>query len=181
MAKESAIPSENIVAATKIFEEHGAFIYNVFRYKTSDQSLVDDLFQDFFLALAANPVSLEGPQLRAYLYRAIVNDIRDAVRRVQRYRNLLNKYSENYNFAVNKQRTKNATSIEERVEAIIRNAWESLSPKETNAITLRYLKGYSTAEVAQKMQVKPETISRYICVGLCKMRQYLDHKSGDNE
>ena len=179
MAGESTVSSDNIAAAAAIFKEHGSFIYGVIRYKTSDVSLVDDLFQDFFLALAVNPVSLEGPKLRAFLYRAIINDIRDSARRVQRYRNLLNKYAENCEFTVNNQDLKNASSVEERADAIIRNAWESLSPKETSAISLRYLEGYSTAEVAQKMRVKPATVSRYICIGLGKMRQCLNHSGGN--
>jgi len=179
MPGESAVSSDNIAAAARIFKEHGSFIYNVIRYKTSDASLVDDLFQDFFLAVAANRVSLQGPKLKAFLYRAIINDIRDSARRVQRYRNLVNKYAENCDFTVNNQALKNASSIEERVDAIIRNAWESLSPKETSAISLRYLEGYSITEVGQKMQIKPATVSRYICIGLGKMRQCLNHSGGD--
>lgn len=180
MAGETTVSSDNIAAAARIFKEHGGFIYNVIRYKTSDVSLVDDLFQDFFLALTANPVSLQGPKLKAFLYRAVVNDIRDAARRVQRYRSLLNKYAENRESAVNNQDAKNASSVEERVEAVIKNAWESLSPKETNAISLRYLKGCSIGEVAEKMRVKPATVSRYVCIGLGKMRRYLDRKGGNN-
>jgi RNA polymerase sigma factor (sigma-70 family) len=178
MNGENTASLNNVAAAAKIFEKHGGFIYSVIRYKTSDKSLVDDLFQDFFLALAANSVSLEGPKLRAFLYRAIVNDIRDSVRRIERYRNLLKKYAKNREFAVNNQETKIASSVEERVEAIMKNAWDSLSPKETTAISLRYLSGHSIAEVAEKMRVKPASVSRYICIGLDKMRQSLNLSSG---
>ncbi len=178
MPRKSIASLDNVAAAAKIFEKYGGFIYSIIRYKTSDASLVDDLFQDFFLALAANPVSLDGPKLKAFLYRAIINDIRDAVRRIERYRNLLKKYAENREFAVNKQGLKNAFTVEERVEAIMKNAWESLSPKETAAISLRYLDGYNIAEVAEKMRVKPATVSRYTCIGLGKMRQFLNHNRG---
>jgi RNA polymerase sigma factor (sigma-70 family) len=170
----------NVEAAARIFERHGDFIYNIIRYKTTDKALVDDLFQDFFLWLTANPVSLEGPELKAFLYRAIVNDIRDAGRRVKRYRNLLNKYTENCNFSVNDSPPKNAYSAEERVETIMKNVWDELSPKETNAISLRYLEGCSIAEVANKMRVKKASVSRYICVGLKKMRRCLGRGVKDN-
>jgi RNA polymerase sigma factor (sigma-70 family) len=178
MAGETTVSSDNITAAAKIFEEHGDFIYRIIQYKTSDKSLIDDIFQDFFLALAARSVSLEGPKLRAFLYRAIINDIRDAARRVQRYSNLLEKYAANCVATVNSPGLKDASSIEEKVQVIIKNAWQSLSPKETTAISLRYFNGCSLAEAAQKMQVKPPTISRYVCVGLGKIRQCLDSKTG---
>lgn len=180
VAIKSTEVKANVEAAARIFERHRDFIYNIIRYKTTDKALVDDLFQDFFLWLTANPVALEGPELKAFLYRAIVNDIRDATRRVKRYRNLLNRYTENYNFSVNDNPSKNAYSAEERVETIMKNAWDELSPKETNAISLRYLEGYSIAEVANKMRVKKASVSRYICVGLKKMRRCLCHGVEDN-
>lgn len=170
----------NVEAATRIFEGYGDFIYNIIRYKTTDKALVDDLFQDFFVWLAANPVSLEGPELKAFLYRAIINDIRDAGRRVKRYNNLLNKYTKNSKFSINDNRSMNAYNAEERVKAIMKNAWDKLSPKETNAISLRYLEGYSIAEVANKMRVKQASVSRYICVGLKKIRRCLRHSIEDN-
>jgi len=178
MTSNKTVPLDNIAAAEKIFEQYGSFIYSVIRYKITDQFLVDDLFQDFFLTLAANPVTLEGPKLKAFLYRAIINDIRDAFRCRQRYKNLLKKHVKNCDFTINKQGVKNAYSIEEKVENITKNAWEQLSPKETTAISLRYFDGYSIAEVAEKMQIKPGSVSRYICVGLGKMRQSLNLNSG---
>ena len=56
MSDENTFPAENITAAARIYEEHGDFIYSVIRYQVTDESLVDDLFQDFFLALIANPL-----------------------------------------------------------------------------------------------------------------------------
>lgn len=176
MTSENRVSLDNIAAATRIFEKYGGFIYSVIRYKTSDESLVDDLFQDFFLALAANPVSLEGPKLKAFLYRAIVNDILDAVRRVKSYKNLLKKYAKNRELTINDKRLKNANDFSEKVDSIMENAWGSLSPKEAKAISLRYLEGYSIAEVAEKMKIKPASVSRYICIGLDKIRQSLNSK-----
>ena len=176
---DSTVCPDNVAAAIRIFEKYGSFIYNVIRYKTSDQSIVDDLYQNFFLALTANPVALEGSELKAFLYRAIVNDIRDAARRVDRYKKLLKKYADNHEDAINNQEPKNASIVEERVEAIMKNSWDLLSPTETEAISLRYLEGCSITDVAKKMQVKPATVSRYICIGLSKMRQCLDGDRGD--
>ncbi|MFA5553733.1 MAG: sigma-70 family RNA polymerase sigma factor [Phycisphaerae bacterium] len=178
MNEENANYNENIAAVTKIFEEHGEFIRKIISYKTTDKSLIDDLYQDLFLSLAANPVALTGPELKAFLYRSIINDIHDSGRRVKNYRNLLNKYAENHKFSVNKHLSQNAYN-EERVEIIMKDAWGKLSPKETNAISLRYIEGYSIAETASIMRVKPASVSRYICVGLKKLRECLGHTERD--
>lgn len=179
MTDESTVSAENIAAATKIFEEQGSFIYRLICYQVTDKSLADDLFQDLFLTLIANPVSLEGVELRKYLYRTIVNDIRDAYRRERRYKKFLDKYSNNRGYLINKQGSRNAYSMKERVEDIARCAWESLSPKETNAISLRYLAGHSIQDVAERMRVKKRTVSRYLCSGLGKIRKCLGLKDGD--
>ena len=178
MSRENTVTLNNIASAAEIFEKHGGFIYSLIRYKTSDKSLVDDLFQNFFLTLAANPVSLEGPKLKAFLYRAIVNDIRDAVRRIRSYKSLLEKYAKNRELTINNQGLKNAYYVRETIELIMDDAWGSLSSKEARAISLRYLEGYKTAEVAEKMGIKPASVYRYISIGLDKIRQSLNLNSG---
>jgi RNA polymerase sigma-70 factor (ECF subfamily) len=179
MTEQSREYAENVAVATKIFEEHGSYIYRVIRFQVTDESLVDDLFQNLFLKLIDNPLSLEGDELKKYLYRVIVNDVREAYRRKKRYKKLLDKYADNQEYLINKKRPKNIYSVEERVDNIIRRAWESLSPKETNAISLRYLDGYSIQEVAYRMRVKKRTVSRYLCSGLDKIRRCLSLKDGD--
>ena len=174
MTIKSADVDANIKAAEKIFEEHGDFIYNVIRFKITDKDLVDDLFQEFFLSVAAKPVPFEGPKLKTYLYRAIVNDICDAVRRVKRYRKLLDKYFENNEFCVKNDRLRDAYDAEEVVGKIVKKAWGKLSPNEVAAISMRYLEGHSIAEIANIMRLKPASVSRYICVGLKKMRECLE-------
>jgi RNA polymerase sigma factor (sigma-70 family) len=182
MTGDDTINQDNIAAAAKIFEEHGDFIYNIIRYKTTDQTLVDDIFQDFFLSLAANPVSLQGNELKAFLYRAIINDIHDAARRVKNYRNLIGKYVENRQFLFNISSLKNAIPDEEEiVKAVMKHAWNELSPKEINAISLRYLEGCSITEIAKLMRLKPASVSRYISIGLKKLRECLSKSSEEAE
>jgi RNA polymerase sigma factor (sigma-70 family) len=173
LATKSIEQNENIEAAEKIFAEYGDFIYSVIRFKVSDKGLVDDIYQNFFLSLVTRPIKLEGAKLKAYLYRAIINDIYDAGRKTNRYKDLLNKYFENDNFSINKSRAKNASIVEERVGEIMKKVWDELSCTELDAISLRYIEGHSIKEVAEKMKVKPESVSRYICVGLKKMRERL--------
>lgn len=48
-----------------------------------------------------------------------------------------------------------------------------LAPNEMKALILRYQNGLSLDEIAEEMNLKKETIGRYISVGLKKIRQFL--------
>ncbi|MHC4396539.1 MAG: RNA polymerase sigma factor [Planctomycetota bacterium] len=166
----------NVSVATKIFAEYGGFIYGVIRYKVKDKALVDDLYQDFFLSLVSNPIPSSVRNIKSYLYRAVKNDIIDAGRKIERYRNLKNYYANNY--PINKDSSKNAFINEERANEIFKLIGGKLTPSEARAITLRYKNDCSIKEVAQKMDVKKESVSRYICTGLNKIRRFLNVKRG---
>jgi len=78
--RESVILSST-ARAGEIFSLHGDFIRSVIRYRVKDETLVDDVFQDFFLSLAANPLPPDVRNVKNYLYRAIINNSFNAVKR----------------------------------------------------------------------------------------------------
>ena len=169
----------NVGLATKVFAEYGDFIYGIIYYKVKNVAQADDLYQDFFLSLVSNPIPSGVKNIKSYLYKAITNDIIDASRQMERYKTLMNKYANYLNFSINKNGSKNASIKEEQINEIFKLLWGQLSPSEAKAITLRYRKSCSINEVAEKMDVKKETVSRYICTGLKKIRQILKKKQGD--
>ncbi len=160
-------------AAEKIFAEHGDFIYQVICYKLADKSLADDIYQDFFITLSANPVSLEGPQLKGYLYKTIVYDVLNATRRVQTYQKKVDKFSEYCNSGVHKSDPGSAYIVdsEEKMEELMRKAWSDIPPAQKQAISLRYIEGHSNAEVAEKMKIDAGSVRNYINRGLKKIRK----------
>ncbi len=76
----------NLDLASKVFAEHSDFIRAVIRSQVKNEAQADDIFQDFFLSLVYNPVPKGVKNMKSYLYRAIINDVVDAFRRVETYK-----------------------------------------------------------------------------------------------
>ncbi|MBA7664156.1 hypothetical protein ES703_72211 [subsurface metagenome] len=55
-----------------------------------------------------------------------------------------------------------------------------LPPPQASALTLKYRDSYDTGEIAEKMRVKPRSVSRYASVGLEKIRCLLGKKQRGN-
>jgi RNA polymerase sigma factor (sigma-70 family) len=177
--KEKFVPSENVARAAEVFSEYGDFIRAVIRYKVKNEDWASDLFQDFFLSLVSKPIPAGVQNVRSYLYKAITNDIADGTRRVEQYKNRINKYAERLNFFINKSTPENALIEKEEIDRIFKLIEGWLRRSEAQAVSLRYRNGYNIKEVAKKMHVNNRTVSRYISTGLSKIRQSLPVKQGD--
>jgi len=164
----------NVEKATRIFDEYGEFIFGVILSKVHDKNLAEDVYQDFFLSLVSRPITPDVRNIKSYLYKSLTNDIIDAGRKTERYHNLKNVYAEHTNYVVNKKRSRNALTNEGRTDEIFELIGGSLTPSEARAIALRYKKGRSIGEIAREMNVKKESVSRYLCVGLTKLRRLLN-------
>lgn len=163
--------ADSIEAATVIYADHGDFIRAVIRSKVYNQSQEDDLLQDFFLSLVLKPVPYDVVNVRAYLYKALINDIRDAGRRSERYRSAVLKYAENRKISINKGTPEDALMEREEGKIVLDLIENRLSKSESTAIALRYRDGQDLAQVAEKMGVKAVSVSRYVCIGLKKVHQ----------
>ena len=170
--------SNNMDAAAEIFEDYGDFIRGVIRYQVRNNDQVDDLFQDFFLSLVAKPIPSSVQDIKSYLYRAITNDIIDVCRKVERYQAKVQRYSEQRGCFINKSSPENALIEEEQTDKMFELMKGRLSPREAQAISLRYKSNYNIKEVAVRMNVNDRTVSRYISVGLSRIRHFLMKKQG---
>ena len=168
-----------VLAASKVFAQYGDFIRAVIRSKLRNQDETDDIFQNFFLSLASKPIPTGVKNIKSYLYKAIINDIVDAVRRAEVYKSHLRKYNRNFGYSVNNARSETALMKEEEINRLVKFMERRLKKGESSAIALRYRDGYSIKEVAENMCVKPRSASRYVCVGLGKIRQLLKVKGDD--
>ena len=162
-----------VQAAAEIFREHGSFIGATIRFQTGAQFDPDDLFQEFFLALIRKPVPPEVRQIRSYLYRAIVNHIRDRVRQRAGYEQYLKKYATHARILINKRAARNVFSEPEEKDAGLAYWTRHLQDRQAQAFVLRYRDNCSVAEIAAQMGVNRRTVSRYLCQGLKRLRRVL--------
>ena len=167
--------------AASIFSEYGDFIYAVIRSKVKNDSQADDLFQDLFLSLVSRPPSGKVQNMKSYLYKAITNDLADAMRRVQKYRAQMSRYAERLTYSTSNGDPQKALIRMEETNKMFELIEGHLKQSEARAITFRYRNHHDTGEIAKIMNVDNRSISRYISVGLKKLRKLFTLKDNYND
>lgn len=162
--------------ARKLFTEQGEYIRSIVRYATSSNEYTDDLVHELFLFFVAKPVPDGILNIRGYLYKVIFDKVRDWQRSHIRRQTRLRQYQE--------LKIKQLTALcregkqDENAQKIMDMIEKHLSRTEVRAIVLRYQSQYKIEDVAREMNIKPRSVSRYISVGLKKIRQLLNIKQG---
>ena len=90
---------KNIARADRIYCRYGDFIYAVIRSNVRDRALAEDIYQDFFLYLTARPLPEKLDSERAFIYKMLLDRIKDAFRTSGRYRARLDRYAAAYRVA----------------------------------------------------------------------------------
>ncbi len=163
--------SVNVRQAAKIFEQHGTFIRTVIRYNIKRDELTDDLYQGLFLSLVTHPVPADVQNLKGFLYRTITNDVKDTINKIKRYKKLKQRYSEIHRNSQYRKKPEDQLIRAEETDKMFQFVARHLTAAEAKVVTLRYRQNYDTSEVAQQMNVSPRTVSRYLSVGLSKIRK----------
>lgn len=169
--------------AEELFIEQGEYIRSIVRYASSSNEYTDDLVHELFLFFAAKPVPDDVVNIRGYLYKVIIDRVRSWQRSHARRQARLRQYQE----VKLKQLTalRRGDQQDEDAKKIMGLIERHLSRTEIRAIVLRYQDRYEIEDVAREMNVKPKSVSRYISVGLKKIRQLLniqqgaDHEEGE--
>jgi len=172
--------TNDITAAAEVFEKHGDFIRAIIRYHIGNEAQADDLFQDFFLSLISRPLPKGLQNIRSYLYRAVTNDVIDFARGAERTRAMIHRYARNSNYPINKSSPENALIEVEEMNKMFELIERWLPHSQAQAVALRYRDDYSIKEAAKKIDVNSKTVSRYISVGLSKIRKFLTVNQGNH-
>ena len=170
-------PSWNLDRTEGIFTEHGAFIRSAIRFHINSEAECDDLFQDLFVSLVANPIPEDVVNIRGFLYRVVTARAKDAFRRVTRYRANLCDYAEQCQSPAEKNPVNTVIEMEE-AERIFELIRKRLPRNEARALSFRYGHDNDNKRVAENMGVKSATVSRYICEGMKKIRRILNVERG---
>jgi RNA polymerase sigma factor (sigma-70 family) len=171
---DADVEVNNVNIAADIFTENWHFIYSVIRSRVSDRNRADDIFQNFFLSLAAVPPSGDIKNIKSYLYRAIMNDIIDDSRRIQRYYSCLNKYAEEFERSDAEGAPENKFIETEEMKKMFECIEKQLQRREAQAIVLRYGKNYKIKDIAAEMGVNKIAAWRYIEKGVRGIKRFLD-------
>lgn len=170
--------SHNVTAAAEIFLEYGEFIRAVIATRLPDESEAHDFFHDFFVSLVANPVPPRITNVKSYLYRAIGHDIVDVRRRYMIRTSTLKQCRFPDNAIVTHNTPDTVVMDREEVVRLFDLIQSRLSRTEAEAVNLRFREDFTTEEAARRMNIKPRTLSRYVSVGLEKLRQCMSEGQG---
>jgi RNA polymerase sigma factor (sigma-70 family) len=168
----------NMAHAAEVFSQYGDFIRSVIQFKVKDPNLVDDVFQDFFLSLAAKPIPMDVCDIKNYLYRAVINDSLDEIRRVDRYHTQISRYSKIIKIPVNKDLPENALIEKEEMEKAFKMVENILPSSEAQAVILKFKSDNDLGEASKQVGLSKRTVSRYVSVGLGKLRKFLYDDKG---
>jgi RNA polymerase sigma factor (sigma-70 family) len=162
----------NIRNAMDVFNCHSNFIYAIFRSKVNNDGLAEDLFQDFFVKLACKPLPENLHNIKSYLYKSITNSIYDSIRRVESYKNSLEKYRENLNFSI-KDLPVSSVYYDKSTE-LFEKGVRLLTKAERIVFELMYKDGLSLDDISAKTGLKKDTVSRYISISIKKIRDNIE-------
>jgi RNA polymerase sigma factor (sigma-70 family) len=162
---------KNVELASQIFCEYGDFIRSIIHTKVNNQEKEEIIFQDLFLSLVYKPMPPNVRNKKSFLYRAIINDITDFHRRSERYSINIQKYNEKMKTTIKKCPSKNAYINEEQFIRMLKLIKAQLPGSSSEALILRYRDNMSIQEVAKKMNVKTDSVNRYISTGIKKLRR----------
>jgi RNA polymerase sigma-70 factor (ECF subfamily) len=169
---------QNVNEAAELFTVHGEFLLQLFQKKLPEQDAYD-LWQDLFLSLVTNPIPRHIPNIRNYLYRAALNDIVDFKRRSQLHKEKIGEYSymlKSDQFDGNPAKR----LIEgESLSEIFRQIEQSLPSTVGQVILDKHKNNMSHRQIAEKLNLKQETVEQYMSVGIKKIREIQGQIIGD--
>ena len=159
--------------ASEVFDRYGDEIRAIIHFNVKDKTKADDIFQDFFVSIVRKPIPSGIRDIRAYLYRAVTNDVIDVSRQIKNHQDHIKQYAEcrkKNELAEDPQKTAIQTEGTKKMFRLI----ESRLPKrEAEVVVQRYGHGLSITDTAEKMNVNKRIVSRYLSLALKKMREFV--------
>lgn len=165
--------------AAEVFDRYGDEIRAIIHFNVKDKSKADDIFQEFFVSIVRKPIPLGIQDIRAYLYRAVTNDVIDVSRQIKCHQDHIQKYAECRKHFVIPEDPQNTAIQTEDTKKMFYLIESRLPKREAEVVVQRYGQGLSTTDTAEKMDVNERNVSRYLSVALKKMREFVPKKEDD--
>ena len=171
---KTASQQQRMEMAAEIFEQFGGFIFSVIRYYTTDESMAEDIFQDFFVSLIRKPIPADLEHIKSYIWRALRNDIMDVVKKEKFYHDRISRYQEiRTNNKMEEPSREDFALRYEEAQEIVELIKSNLPPHQAQAVFERYYYSKNNKEVSEVMNVDRKTVSHYVCNGLNKIRNMI--------
>ena len=154
----------------RLYCEHSRFIYRTAYRITGNSEDAEDAMQTLFVRLLRRELPPDFDRNpKAYLYRAAVNTALNIVRA----RKLRSPE------AIQEEASDEPASSEEEAREVLRRAMTELSPKAAEILILRYVHGYSDAEIAKFLGTSRGTIAVSLFRSRSRLRKVIRTRMGD--
>jgi RNA polymerase sigma factor (sigma-70 family) len=167
--------------AAEVFDRYGDEIRAIIHFNVKDKSKADDIFQEFFVSIVRKPIPLGLQDIRAYLYRAVTNDVIDVSRQIKCHQDHIQKYAECRKHFVISEDPQNTAIQTENTKKMLYLIESRLPKRQAEVVIQRYGQSLSTTDTAEKMDVNERNVSRYLSVALKKMREFVPKKEDDTK
>ncbi len=162
---------ERVAAAEAVFREHWAMINEVAKACMRNSCEAEDVFQDLFISLVEKPIPAGVRNVRQYLFTTIRNDVTDAVRRRRNYDARIERYARRRPEGAAGEFPHDILARAEETHRIFELVERHLPQREAEAVLQRYCYDKDAGDAAQAMGVNRRTFSRYLCMGIKKIRE----------
>ena len=172
-SKTPNTPKSRVDSAARLFSERHAEIQKIIRVFIRDEQEREEVYQDLFLYFVRKPIPDEVEYVGAWLYRTILDRVRDRKRKQSRYATRLRSYAEQQ--IRQSSDTDNPPSSED-YEPLFRLIRETLSNTEADVVVYRYKHGMELDAIAEKMNVNTRSITHYLSSARRKLRTLIGKK-----
>ncbi len=176
---DEAETRERVGLAGEVFDRYGDEIRAIIHFNVKDESKADDIFQDFFVSIVGRPIPPDIDDIRAYLYRAVTNDVIDISRRTKSRKDRVQRYTERRKYRIIQEDPENTVIQAEETEKMFQLIESRLPKHEAQVVVQRYGHGLSTTDTAERMHVNKRSVSRYLSVAMKKIRQFAPKNEDD--
>ena len=176
---DEAETRERVGLAGEVFDRYGDEIRATIHFNVKDESKADDIFQDFFVSIVHKPIPPDIDDIRAYLYRAVTNDVIDVSRRTKGRKDRVQRYTERRKYCIIQEDPQNTVIQAEETEKMFQLIKSRLPKHEAQVVVQRYGHGLSTTDTAERMHVNKRSVSRYLSVAMKKIRQFVPKNEDD--
>lgn len=168
--------SGNEEALSKLFGVMFDSLYS-YGYRIIPESEdVRDAIQEVFFQLWKYRENLSVPDsVRAYLFTSLRHELLNKKKATSRRSEICNKYLiEQFDALINYNSWEEVLDLEEKESRDLRKAIERLTPRQREAVYLKYFEGLSTDELSQILQMHAQSVYNLVYNAINNLREFLD-------
>lgn len=138
---------------------------------------VRDAIQEVFFQLWKYRDNLSCPNsVRAYLFSSLRHEMLNKKKASKRRNELFNKYRiEEFDALFNYNSWEEILGLEDKDGKELKKAIENLTPRQQEAIYLKYFEGLSTEELGKVMKMRAQSVYNLVFNAINNLRKFLDN------